>query len=242
MRVVGIIPSRYASTRLPKKSLKKLGEKSIVQHVYEKAIQVELFDDVIVATDHEEIVSEVKSFGGNVMMTSDQHETGTDRIAEVAQNIECDIVVNIQGDEPFIKPQTIQNCFEPLIKDDSIVMATLKHLIDNPEEIEDPNVVKVITDINDDALYFSRSPIPFYRIQEDVYYYRHIGIYAYRKEFLIEFAKMPQTPLARKESLEQLRALENGYKIRVLSTEDHPLGIDTEEDYQKAKQIMKDQK
>ncbi|PCJ60022.1 MAG: 3-deoxy-manno-octulosonate cytidylyltransferase [Planctomycetota bacterium] len=241
MRVVGIIPSRYASTRLPKKSLKILGNKSIVQHVYEKAKQVELFDDVIIATDHEEIMQEIERFGGNGMMTSDQHETGTDRIAEVAQKIECDIVVNIQGDEPFIKPITIQRCFEPLINDQKIVMATLKHLIDDAKEIEDPNVVKVVTDINDNALYFSRSPIPFYRIETDVKYYRHIGIYAFQREFLIEFADMPQTPLARIESLEQLRALENGYKIKVLSTEDHPLGIDTEEDYQKAKKIMKDQ-
>lgn len=236
-----VIPARFAATRLPGKPLRVIAGKTMIQHVYEKAIGVKEADFAIVATDHQGIYDTVKNFGGQAIMTSPHHQTGTDRIAEVAKQIKCDIIVNVQGDEPLIKPETIALCAKPLLQDSKEVMSTLKHKLFNKNDIQNPNFVKVIADKNDYAIYFSRYAIPFARNEIGFQYYKHIGIYAYRKEFLLHYAQMPQTPLEKTESLEQLRAIENGYRIKILETEDIPVGIDTEEDLIKVQSILDQQ-
>jgi 3-deoxy-manno-octulosonate cytidylyltransferase (CMP-KDO synthetase) len=233
-----VIPARFAATRLPGKPLRIIAGKTMIQHVYEKAAAVKEADFAIVATDHQGIYDTVKSFGGQVIMTSPNHQTGTDRIAEVAKQIKCDIIVNVQGDEPLIKSETIALCAKPLINNPKEVMATLKHKLFSKEEINNPNFVKVIADKNDYAIYFSRFAIPFTRNECGYQWYKHIGIYAYRKDFLLEYAQMAQTPLEKSESLEQLRAIENGYRIKILETEDIPVGIDTEDDLKKVQSIL----
>ncbi len=236
-----VIPARFAATRLPGKPLRIIAGKPMIQHVYEKAIAVKEADMVIVATDHKGIYDVVKSFGGQAIMTSASHQTGTDRIAEVAKQINCDIIVNVQGDEPLIKPNTIALCAKPLLENPQEVMATLKHKLFLKDEINNPNFVKVIADKNDYAIYFSRYPIPFARNEIGFQWYKHIGIYAYRKKFLLEYAQMPQTALEKSESLEQLRVIENGYRIKILETDDIPAGIDTEEDLKKVQSLMEGQ-
>lgn len=236
-----VIPARFAATRLPGKPMRVIAGKTMIQRVYEKAVAVKEADFVVVATDHQGIYDNVKSFGGQVIMTSPHHQTGTDRIAEVAKQIKCDIIVNVQGDEPLIKSETIALCAKPLIKNSNEVMATLKHKLFSQEEIQNPNFVKVITDKNDYAIYFSRFAIPFARNDCGFQYFKHIGIYAYRKDFLLQYAQMPQTLLEKSESLEQLRAIENGYRIKVLETEDIPMGIDTEDDLKKVQAILEKQ-
>lgn len=236
-----VIPARFAATRLPGKPLRIIAGKPMIQHVYEKAIAVKEANMVIVATDHKGIYDVVKGFGGEVIMTSQGHQTGTDRIAEVAQQINCDIIVNVQGDEPLIQPSTIALCAKPLLDNPLEVMATLKHKLFLKEEINNPNFVKVIADKNDYAIYFSRYAIPFARNEIGFQWYKHIGIYAYRKKFLLEYAQMPQTALEKSESLEQLRVIENGYRIKILETDDIPAGIDTEEDLKKVQTIMERQ-
>ena len=237
-----VIPARFAATRLPGKPLRLIAGKTMIQHVYEKAAAVKEADFAIVATDHQGIYDTVKSFGGEVIMTSPNHQTGTDRIAEVAEKIKCDIIVNVQGDEPLIKPETIALCARPLLDNPKEVMATLKHRLYNKEDIQNTNFVKVIADKNDYAIYFSRFAIPYTRNECGFPYFKHIGIYAYRKDFLLQYAKMPQTLLEKSESLEQLRAIENGYRIKVLETNDIPAGIDTEEDLKKVQAILENTK
>jgi 3-deoxy-manno-octulosonate cytidylyltransferase (CMP-KDO synthetase) len=238
MKITAIIPARYSSSRLPGKPLKDICGKTMVQRVYEQVKKVSLVDKVIVATDDQRIFNKVKSFKGNVIMTSKDHKTGTDRLAEVAAKIETDIIVNVQGDEPLIKPLVIKSAIEPLLTDDSLKMSTLKHLINDEEEINNPNVVKVITDKNNNAIYFSRSKIPYARNSQKFNYYKHIGLYVYRSDFLLKFAEMKPTPLEIQESLEQLRVTENGYKIKVIETEYDSIGVDTEEDLDKVRNIL----
>jgi 3-deoxy-manno-octulosonate cytidylyltransferase (CMP-KDO synthetase) len=238
MKITAIIPARYSSSRLPGKPLKDICGKTMVQRVYEQVKKVSLVDKVIVATDDQRIFNEVKSFKGNVIMTSKDHKTGTDRLAEVATKIDTDIIVNVQGDEPLINPLVIKSAIEPLLTDDSLKMSTLKHLIKDEEEINNPNIVKVITDKNKNAIYFSRSKIPYARNSQKFNYYKHIGLYVYRKNFLLRFAEMESTPLEVQESLEQLRVIENGYKIKVLETEYDSIGVDTEEDLDKVRNIL----
>lgn len=237
MNVIGVIPARYQSTRLPGKPLADILGRPMIQWVYENASRSTLLDEVIVATDDNRVIVAVERFGGKAVMTSRDHATGTDRVAEVADRYDARIVVNIQGDEPFMNPGMIDEIVRPLLEDESIPMSTLMHGIEDREDLHNPNVVKVVNDASGFALYFSRSLIPFPRHEELHRAYEHIGIYAYTKDFLLRYAKMSPTLLERTESLEQLRALENGFRIRVVQTmQDYiPLSVDTQEDLDRAR-------
>ena len=249
MHVVAIIPARYASTRLNGKPLLNIAGKPMIQWVYERAKKAKLTNDVIAATDDKRVFDAVRYFGGTAVMTSPEHRTGTDRIAEAADGLNVDIIVNVQGDEPLIEPEMIDEAIRPLTNDSEIVVATLKTKIKDEKELNNPNVVKVVTDKNDFALYFSRLPVPYYRDEwKDLKHltvhgsrftvFKHIGLYVYRKDFLLKFAKMKPTPLEEAEKLEQLRVLENGYKIKVVETEHDSIGVDTEEDLEKVRKIV----
>jgi 3-deoxy-manno-octulosonate cytidylyltransferase (CMP-KDO synthetase) len=242
--IVAIIPSRFGSTRFPGKSLALIRDKPMVQWVYERAKRSALLDRVIVATDDNRILKAVAAFGGEAVMTSTGHATGTDRIAEVARALECDIVVNVQGDEPLIDPDMIDAAVRPLAEDRTLPMGTLAKLITDPAEARDPNVVKVVMDGNGFALYFSRAPIPWDRdgwagrtsltdLGAGGPRYKHIGLYVYRRDFLLAYAAMPQTPLEMTEKLEQLRALEQGHRIKVVVTERESFGVDIPGDLSK---------
>jgi len=245
MKFIVIIPARYASIRFPGKPLADLQGKAMIQHVYEQAGTV--FDEVYVATDDERIKNAVEGFGGRSVMTSHLHPSGTDRCAEASriihpQGAASDIVINIQGDEPFIQEEQLQlltDCF----KNETIQIATLANPISTAEELSNPNIVKVVRDKDLRAMYFSRSPIPYLRSDDkqegsgQFQYLRHLGIYAYRYPVLQEITKLPQSPLEQAESLEQLRWLENGYSIRVELTETESFGIDTPEDLEKAQKM-----
>src|SRR3989338_7948485 len=248
MHVVAIIPARYASTRLNGKPLLNIAGKPMIQWVYERAKKAKLTNDVIAATDDKRVFDAVRYFGGTAVMTSPEHRTGTDRIAEAADGLNADIIVNVQGDEPLIEPEMIDEAIRPLTNDSEIVAATLKTKIRDEAELNNPNVVKVVTDKNDFALYFSRLPVPYHRDEwKDLKHltvhgsrftvFKHIGLYVYRKDFLLKFAKMKPTPLEEAEKLEQLRVLENGYKIKVVETEHDSIGVDTEEDLEKVRKI-----
>lgn len=229
MKVLGVIPARYGSTRFEGKPLADINGHTMIEWVYKRSLSSG-YDKIIVATDDKRIYDNVLSFGGNVIMTK-SHETGTDRIAEVALNMpEFDIVVNIQGDEPLVEGEMLKSLTRPFFEDLSVIMTTMKHIIKSEEEINNPNIVKVITDINDFAVYFSRSVIPYPRKLDNTLYFRHIGLYGYKREFLLKYAKMKQTMLEKTESLEQLRVLENGYKIKVVNTEFSVKGVDTADD------------
>ena len=237
MKVSGVIPARYSSTRLPGKPLADICGKPMVQHVYENAAQAKLLDEVLVATDDERVYRQVIAFGGQAIMTSPNHATGTDRLAEVATQLDSDVLVNIQGDEPLLMPQSIDKAISALLEDDSVVMSTLKWLIKDLEEAQNPSAVKVVTDNDDNALYFSRAPIPYPRDGSAIYY-KHLGLYVYRKEFLLHFASLAPTALEDLEKLEQLRVLENGYKIKVVETEHDSIGVDTPADLDRVRQII----
>lgn len=237
LRSIAIIPSRYASIRLHGKPLRKIGSKTLIHHIYENAINTELFEQVIVATDDQRIAKEVESFHGNVAMSDTIHPSGSDRIAEVAQNLDADIFVNIQGDELFISKNALQpllQCFEA----SDINVATLAHKLIDKRDIENPNRVKVVCDNFDNALYFSRSVIPYQRSNEGYTYLGHIGVYAFRKNSLMQFTKLPQSALEKMEKLEQLRFLENSIKIKVIITDYSGFGIDTEEDLIEAELLL----
>lgn len=238
--VVGIVPARYASSRFPGKALAMLAGKPLVRHVYERASQAGILSQLIVATDDERIFEAVRSFGGQAQMTRPDHPSGTDRAAEVAEGLDADIVVNIQGDEPLIDPANIEKAVEPLLGDPLLPMGTLKARIEDPSDIHNPNVVKVVTDLRGRALYFSRSPVPFPRpeARQPFPYYRHIGLYVYRRDFLLLYPKLPPTPLERQERLEQLRALEHDYDIAVVETTEFGIGVDTPEDLERARQLL----
>jgi 3-deoxy-manno-octulosonate cytidylyltransferase (CMP-KDO synthetase) len=217
--------------------------KPIVQHVYDRTCQARLVDDVVVATDDERVVDALTRLGTNVVMTRPEHPSGTDRIAEVAASSSAEIVVNVQGCEAIIDPRMIDEAIQPLLDDTDVVMATLKHRITDQSEIEDPNVVKVVTDKNDRALYFSRAPIPVIRDVADGdarqrCYFKHIGLYVYRRDFLLSYAKMAPTVLEKLEKLEQLRALENGFEIVVIETQFDSIGVDTKETFEKVKRLL----
>lgn len=233
-----IIPARFASTRFPGKPLVDITGKTMVQRVYEQALKSGIADKVVIATDHEQIFSHVIEFGGEVVMTSSEHKSGTDRCSEALNKLggNYDVVINLQGDEPFIQPEQLQklaDCFS----DENCKIATLVKKTGNIAAIENPNVVKVVKDVNDYALYFSRSTIPFKREKERIVtYYKHIGLYAYRIETLKEICSLKPSALEIAESLEQLRWLENGYKIKVAETELESMSIDTPDDLARAKE------
>lgn len=235
MKIVGIIPARINSTRLPGKPLADINGKPMIQHVYERVIKSNL-DNVIVACDDERIFNAVVSFGGHAKMTSRDHTNGSTRIAEVAENIEADFIVNIQGDEPLITAEVINELIEEI--DLNVNVITLKHKLSNDIAIDNPNNVKVITDNNNNAIYFSRSRIPYNREGFNDYY-KHIGIYGYKKEFLLKYVNMHPTKLEEAESLEQLRIIENGYKIKVIETTHSLIGVDTMEDLDLVRKLLK---
>lgn len=238
MKFLGVIPSRYASTRLEGKPLKDICGHTMVEWVYKRALKSKL-DGVVVATDDERIVDEVKSFGGNVILTRKDHINGTSRIAEVCETYtDYDVIVNIQGDEPLIEPDMINSIIDSFIEDNTIPMSTLKYKLTDMAEIENPNAVKVVTDKNDFAIYFSRSVIPYPRNLNMDNYYKHVGIYGYKRDFVMEYAKMASTPLELSESLEQLRVLENGYKIKVLETPYKIIGVDTQEELERVREYI----
>lgn len=242
MKTSIIIPARYASTRLPGKPLIKIGGKSIIQWVYEKAKQAKSADEVVVATDDKRIYDEVISFGGLVRMTSPNHKCGSDRIAEIVSgDANIGIAVNVQGDEPMIDPESIDKAIEALKESDADI-STLIRVIKDKEEITNPNVVKCVVSKSGMAMYFSRSPIPYERNEGKSPVYAHIGLYAYKSDSLLKMTKMEQTPLEMSESLEQLRALENGMRIKTVVVGYSPVGIDTEEDVENFKKIIEKNK
>lgn len=238
MRAVGIIPARYGASRFEGKVLADLLGKPVIQHVWERAKKARTLDELIVAADDERIITVVKAFGGKATFTAKAHPSGTDRLREIANPLDVDIVVNIQADEPLIHASMIDEVVTALLQDKDIVMATLRKKIDSAKDINNPNVVKVVVDKDNFALYFSRTAIPFYREGHPRFYYKHIGLYSYTKDFLFRFANLPISFLERAENLEQLRALENGYKIKVLETTYDTVGIDTPQDLEKAKAIL----
>ena len=241
-KILGVIPARFASSRFPGKVLKTIAGKSMLQHVYERASLARYVTSTIIATDDERVYKVAREFGARVRMTSPDHLSGTDRVAEVASSEDASLVVNIQGDEPLIDPAAIDAAILPLAHDSEIVMGTLKKLIEDSREISDPNVVKVVTSPAGDAVYFSRSTIPFYRDGggqgRSEAYYKHIGLYVYRRDFLMSYSTLPVGPLETAERLEQLRALENGFRIRVVETEYDSAGVDTQEDLDRVARLF----
>ncbi|MBN2310028.1 MAG: 3-deoxy-manno-octulosonate cytidylyltransferase [Candidatus Hydrogenedentes bacterium] len=241
--ILAVIPARFASTRFPGKVIAPLAGKPLVAHTYERACRSALVSDVVVATDDHRVVDALAPYGVQVVMTRPDHPSGTDRIAEVAETRRADIIVNVQGDEPLIDPGTIDAAIGPLLEDPELPMGTARRLIAEPETARDPNVVKVVCDGHGRALYFSRSMIPYIREVADretnpPCYWQHIGLYVYRREFLLEYARWPQTPLERLEKLEQLRVLENGYPIAVVDTEYESIGVDTPADLERVRGII----
>ena len=241
MKIIAMIPARYSATRFPGKLMKDLGGKSVILRTYEAALNTNLFSEVYVVTDSEIIKENIYKAGGNVIMSKIAHECGSDRIAEAVEFLEADIVINVQGDEPFIDKLSLSKLVDVFKKDTKkeIDLASLKVQITNKEEIENPNNVKVITDINNLAIYFSRSVIPYRRDKDvPVKYYKHNGVYAFRKQALLDFYKTPMTPLEASEKIEALRYQEIGKKIKMVETTVEGVGIDTPEDLEKAKKYL----
>ncbi len=234
-KIIAVIPARYASTRFPAKVLAKDSGKFLIQHTYERACLAKLPDRVIIAADDEKIAAACSQFGAECIMTSPDCASGTDRIAQAAGALDVDIVVNLQADEPEIDPENIDTLTRLLVDNPDAPMGTLVADFENAQQVVDPNVVKVIVDVNGKAIYFSRSPIPYDRDKAGVgdigYYLRHLGIYAYRKDFLLKITSLPQTPLEKTEKLEQLRAIENGFDILVAKVKHTADGIDTPAQY-----------
>lgn len=247
-KILAVIPARYGSTRFEGKPLADILGKPMIQYVYEGVRESKLIDEVIVATDDQRILEAVKAFGGKALMTSPSHFTGTDRVAEVTRKLKSEIVVNVQGDEPLIRGSFIDAAIRPLLTDETLQMSTLMTRIEEVRDWLNPHVVKVVVDQKNFALYFSRSPIPFPRdlqigrLESNPFgtnrplpkrVFKHIGVYVLRRQFVLRFAKMKPTPLEKLERLEQLRALENGYRIKVTAVNYEPLSVDTPEDLQK---------
>lgn len=245
MAAVGIIPARYASSRFPGKPLANILGKPMIQHVYEQAKQAKLLDQVLVATDDDRIFKAVQNFAGKAQMTSQTAANGTERVAEVAANLSHELIVNIQGDEPLIDPKKIDQLINLMVKNPDAVVGTLVKRINKVEDLTNPNIPKVVVDKDFNALYFSRAIIPFNRDGGDAAqlfsktdFYQHIGIYIYRRDFLLQLVKFPPTKLEKVEQLEQLRILENGYKIKVAVTETSSIGVDMPADIAKVERYL----
>lgn len=250
MNTIVIIPARLGSSRLSNKVILDICGKPMVQHVYEAAKQAKNISEIYIATDSEEVKIACESFTSNIIMTSKEHESGTDRLAEAVQSIECDNIINVQGDEPLMDPQLITTLAN-VLQSNEVEMVSAMHKITTTQELKSPNSVKVTIDKNSNALYFSRSIIPHHRddwetllnhhhlIPEPLRFYKHIGIYGYKKEFLQKYASMEQTYLEKLEKLEQLRVLENGFNIQMIETDYEPVGVDIQEDLEKVREIMK---
>jgi len=252
MQAVAIIPARYASSRLPGKALLDIAGKPMIQHTYEQVQRAERVSRILVATDDDRIAQAVGRFGGEAVMTSPDHPTGTDRLAEVAATLTDELIVNVQGDEPLIHPEMIDTVIRLLVDEPTLPMSTLRIRIETPEDIFNPAITKVVTDLDGYALYFSKGPIPFCRNEWGDFVRRgetlpafvppqvacHVGLYAYRRDFLLRYAKLPPTPLEQLEQLEQLRVLEHGYRIKVADTIHKSIGVDTPEDLERARRIF----
>jgi len=241
MEIIGVIPARFASTRLKGKVLADIAGKPMIQHIWERAKQASLLDDLIIACDDERVAEAAKIFGAKVIMTAKGHISGTDRIAEVVNPLDVNIIINIQGDEPLIHPTTIDSVARILLEDKTINMATAMKQIEDPALINDPHVVKVVVDKNNFALYFSRSAIPYQAANPKVkspVYYKHIGLYGYTKDFLFIYKNIPVSMLEKTECLEQLRVLEEGFRIKVIETKYDTISVDTPEDLRKVKQYL----
>lgn len=246
LKIIGVIPARYDSTRFPGKALADILGKPMIQHVYERVKSAALLNDLIVATDDKRIMEAVKKFNGKAVLTG-KHDSGTDRIAEAVKKLDVDIIANIQGDEPLIEPAMVEQVVSPFLSDSSIAMSTLVSEITDASDLCNQNIVKVVTDNKDFAVYFSRSPIPFPRDNMEnsntckpvASFLKHIGIYAYTKEFLLKFTSLPQGQLEKTEKLEQLRAIENGYRIKVIKTKFDSIPVDIPEDINKVKDFLR---
>jgi len=241
VKVLGVIPARYGSTRLPGKPLVNLAGKPMIQRVYERASQARLLERLLVATDDQRIADAVAAFGGEAMLTSPDHPTGTDRIAEVLRSVECEIVVNIQGDEPLIDPNVIDLAADALLTDSSIAMSTLMTRIRDEADARDTNITKVVVDTHGFALYFSAAPIPCHRADTGHGWFKHLGLYAYRRDFVLKYVTLPRTPLEQTEKLEQLRALEHGFRIKVIETDHDAISIDVPEDVDRVVALLQQQ-
>jgi len=254
MKAIGIIPARWKASRFEGKILAEIAGKPLIQHVWERAKEAHTLEDIIIATDSERVIKAAESFGGKAVYTSKDQPSGSDRIAEVVNPIDVEVIVNIQGDEPLIHYSMIDSLARTLLEDKKIPMATIVKKITDKRDLENPNVVKVVTDKDNYALYFSRYPIPYFRTEEPpqspglgpqsrglgrFVFYKHIGIYAYTKDFLFTYTNLPKSPLEEAEKLEQLRALENGYRIKTIETEFDTVGVDTPEDLKKAEEAIK---
>ena len=245
MNVIGIIPARYSSSRFQGKVLVDILGKPMIQHVWERAKQAFLLDDLIIACDDERVASVAKEFGANIVLTAKGHLSGTDRISEVVNPIDVKIVINIQADEPLINPIMIDNVAQALLDDQALAMATLMKKIEDPSDLSDPHIVKVVVDKNNFALYFSRAAIPFRAQNSQIdypVYYKHIGLYGYTKDFLFTYKNLPSSNLERTECLEQLRVLEEGFRIKVIETKYDTQGVDTPQDLEKVKEILAKEK
>ena len=241
MKIIAVIPARYASTRFPAKLMQDLGGKTVINRTYQAALETKLFDEVFVVTDSNLIFDEITQHGGKAIMSKKEHESGSDRIAEAVEDLDVDIVINVQGDEPFIDKKPLEQLIEVFKEDISkrVDLASLMFEIDEIHEIENPNNVKVITDKEGFALYFSRSVIPYPReVGVGVRYMKHVGIYAFRKQALMDFYRLPMGILEASEKLEQLRYLENGKRIKMVETTHGSIGIDTPEDLEKARRLI----
>lgn len=242
MKVIGVIPARYGSTRFPAKVLADILGKPMIQHVWEGAKRSKLLNDLIIACDDERVREKAKSFGAKAVLTSSEHKSGSDRIIEAVSSLNFEIIINIQGDEPLVHPSMIDGLAKAMLDDKSCVMATVIKPLDDLKEIEDPNVVKAIVDHKGYAIYFSRSVIPYSRDKADVKnigYYKHLGLYAYRKEFLMNFNNLPVSRLEKTEQLEQLRVVQAGYKIKTVETPYNTMAVDTADDLKRVEEYLK---
>lgn len=238
LKVVAVIPARYKSTRFEGKPLAKICGKPMIYWVYNQTIKAKNVDEVFVATDDERIKKAVEGFGGKVVMTSDKHQTGTDRIAEAVENIDADIIVDVQGDEPLVHPEMIEQAVEPLLQDDKLHLTTLIAPISAPGDFIDSSVVKTVINKDKNIMFFSRSPIPYPKTKQSYKVYKQIGLYAFKKQFIQDFAKMEQTPLELIEGVELMRALENGYKVKGVETQHNTHSVDTISDLIEIEKIM----
>jgi 3-deoxy-manno-octulosonate cytidylyltransferase (CMP-KDO synthetase) len=238
VKIIAVIPARFAATRFPGKLMQVLGDKSVIRHTYDNTINTGLFHEVVVATDSDIIYNEIISNGGRVVMSTREHESGSDRIAEAVEGLDVDIIVNVQGDEPFMERNPLARLIA-VFSDEKVQVASLMHKIDDDGQLQNPNIVKLVVDKNNFSLLFSRSCIPYKRNdQAEVNFWRHIGVYAYRKNALLQFVPWPMGVLENIEKLEQLRYLENGISIKMVETTFTSIGIDTPEDLEKARVLL----
>jgi 3-deoxy-manno-octulosonate cytidylyltransferase (CMP-KDO synthetase) len=241
MKKIAMIPARYAATRFPAKLMQMLGDKTVIRRTYENTVATGLFDEVVVVTDSDIIFSEITSHGGKAVLSLKTHESGSDRIAEAVANLDADIVVNVQGDEPFMQKEPLRQLLEVFegVEGEKVKVASMMKVSKDPERIANPNCVKVAVDKNYFSLLFSRSPIPYHRDQNlTPVYYEHIGVYAFRKQTLLDFTQWPMTPLESAEKLEQLRYLENGVPLKMVVVDFEGVGIDTPEDLERAFRLL----